>query len=155
MCKIAKGLGIILIFIGPIVGMSLWGLYFTWFYWQLHTDLESRGVSTQALVIECRHNHNSYDIIYEFEVEEGGQTDNAPPTKQTYRIKEGSSRSRCYERKGTMIDIKYMLEDPTRSSSEGEAERTAKSSCYMSLIPSLLFVFTIFRSTTVQKKIVE
>ena len=134
MSQTIRGWIVALIFIIFMGCMSLWSLYFAWDYWQLHTDLESRGVSTQALVIECHSGYNSSDIIYEFEVEKNGQTDDTPPTKQTYRIKESSSSSRCYELEGTIIAIKYLPEDPTRASREGYARGQAKSSCCLSLI---------------------
>ncbi|MCP4374263.1 MAG: hypothetical protein GY797_40095, partial [Deltaproteobacteria bacterium] len=142
MCKIAKGLGIILIFIGPIVGLSISFLYLSWDQWQLSTDLESRGVSTQALIVKCNRDRGSHDITYEFEVEEGSQTGDMPATKQTYRNREYAS-SRCND-VGTMIAIKYVPEDPTRSSSSEEYNRKwAKIFFYMSFFPPLIFVLMI------------
>ena len=153
MSQTMRGWMVALIFIIFMGGLSLWFLYDAWNYWQLDTDLENRGISTQALVIECHSGYNSHDIIYEFEVEKSGQTDDPPPTKQTYRIKESSSSSRCYELEGTIIAIKYLPEDPTRASREGYARGQAKISCCLSLIPIIIFILTFYNIKGVIKKI--
>ncbi|MCP4367805.1 MAG: hypothetical protein GY797_06790, partial [Deltaproteobacteria bacterium] len=134
-----------LIYITFMVGLSISSLYLSWDQWQLSTDLESRGVSTQALIVKCSSNGGTgHDITYEFEVEEGSQTSDMPSTKQTYRNREFSS-GRCND-VGTMIAIKYVPEDPTRSSSEGYARKWAKIFFYMSFFPPLILVLTILKT---------
>ncbi|MCP4369875.1 MAG: hypothetical protein GY797_17435, partial [Deltaproteobacteria bacterium] len=112
--------------------------------WQLHLTLEYRGVSTQALVVECRKTDDNYHITYEFEVDELDGIDNMPVTKQTYRFRErGGNAIWCQDLKGQTVSIKYLPEDPSRASSR--AFRMVIGSCCFSFLLFVSFMLLFYK----------